>query len=137
MDMIASRVWRILRKMNRYREAGPSDTERLSHLLTHSERVFGAYVNPEGTPVSEIIISSKGLYLIRPGQEIWHIEYRRIANISLGEAQKASRSLTITERDGTEHIVDVAGGEGKFRDTFGLWRFLARVTEDIEAGRIP
>jgi hypothetical protein len=137
-NMVESRVHRILKRNKHYRAAGPDDADRLglTPILEPGERLLGMYTNPPGWNCDEIAVTTKRLLLHQPGKEPRNFKYRDVQDISLGEAQKASRSLTVTLYDGTMCVVDVALGEGKFRDSLEFLRFLKRVVDDVQMGRV-
>ncbi len=137
MNMIESRVHRILRRMERYRAARPEDADRLglSAILEPEERLIGMYLNPPGTITDEVAVTTLRVFLHRPSLEPQHFKYRDIQDCSWGEEGKASRSVTVTLKDGCMIVVDVAGGEGKLRDSLEFLRFLDRAAEDIRLGR--
>ncbi|QDV89669.1 hypothetical protein RAS2_07420 [Phycisphaerae bacterium RAS2] len=135
-NMIESRVHRILRRMERYRPARPEDADRLglTTLLEQGERLIGMYLNPPGPITDEVAVTTERIFLHRPGLEPQHFKYCDIQDLSMGEEEKASRSVTVTLKDGSVIVVDFAGGEGKLRDSLSFLHFLSRAKDDIQLG---
>ena len=127
------RTKRILAYLKGYRIARPEDAERLGLTpdLGPAEHLIGLYANPPGTTLAEIGVTTKRLCLHYEGKPCEYIKFKDIESTTLGEEMKASRTITVTKHDGTSCKIEVAGGEGRFRDSMAFIRFIDRVVEDL------
>lgn len=123
----------ILAHLKGYRTAAPEDAERfgLTASLGSAESLLAVYVNPLGSTLAEIGVTTERLCLRSEGKACEYVKFKDIKSTTLGEEGKASRTITITRNNGTSCKVEVSGGEGKFRDSMEFLRFIERVVGDL------
>jgi len=133
-NMTISRSKRILTSLKGYRSATPDDAERIGsmRILEPAEELIGIYNNPPGSALAEIAVTTERLCLYTAGEQIRNLKYRDIKAISAGEEGLGSRTISVTRHDGTTCNVEVAGGEGRFRDSMAFIQFLDRVVVDLQ-----
>jgi hypothetical protein len=122
-----------LSSLKGYRVATPDDAGRLDLKsgLDPSEQLVGVYANPEGSKLAEIGVTTERLCLYSPGRPTEHVRFKDIKSTTLGEEATASRMITVTRYDGSSCNIEVAGGEGRFRDSMAFLQFIDRVVADL------
>ena len=133
-NMTLSRSKRILASIKGYRIATPDDAEKLglACVLESAEQLIGVYTNPPGSTLTAIGVTTERLCLHSAGKPFEHVKYREIKATTAGEEGAESRTITVTRNDGTTCDIEVAGGEGRFRDSMAFLQFLDRVVADLK-----
>ncbi len=127
---VKSRVARTLRGLRRFIADPTVLDEYAGRLRTAAGDVLGVYQNPDGVPVSRIVVTSRGLYLIGEQGERF-LAFDDIANVA-GPAQKVQAGdLELSLKSGESIDLPIRGGDQQFRDVFEFLRFLDRVIADL------
>lgn len=132
-NITVSRAKRILASLHGYRVATADDPDRLGLTpnLGPAEHLIGVYTNPPGSTLTEIGVTTERLWLHAASKPTSHITYGDIKATTAGEEGAASRMIAVTRYDGTTCNIEVAGGEGRFRDSMAFVQFLDRVVADL------
>lgn len=93
--------------------------------------LVGMYRNPEPGPPS-FLISESGLDVL--SEPSVHLSYAEFAAVEFDQDKTRARALDLVSRDGTRTRLGVAGGEGRFRDSYTVGTFLRRMIGGLGTG---
>lgn len=126
-----SRVRRTLRNTINFKE-GYSEQERSYGLvLPVGEEYIGTYTNSYPTDNKFVHVSTNGLWVQKENETLFipflNIKHTTIVN---GHDKHKVKEILVELIDGEERLVEINGGDDKFRDLYSFIRFLRRTIED-------
>lgn len=125
----AARAYRILKQLTAFTEAKSwhGDLARIPAPLRFGELV-GTYLNP-GPDGTRLDVFVEGVTWFDQDQQRY-VRFDEIEHVDLPDG-KDSDALRIAVVSGERMLMPVRGGEGRFRDSLSMLRFLKRVVEDL------
>jgi hypothetical protein len=128
MVSVASWAHRALRGISRYHDAR-DEPEYCQRLGSHgTELVIGVYENPPGVEPSTIAITERGLYWASAGANQC-VEFASLGAARTSDEKTVAAEVKMVLLDGSERVIRVEGGEGRYRDAHSMIRFLDRVMD--------
>jgi hypothetical protein len=132
MVSVASRAWRIFRRVGRFKFFNES-AEIPELPLERGEDPIGVYFNMPSSLADAIVVTSSGL-ILRTESGWLPVPYQMIARVVIparsGHLEQV-RGLTLTFLDGKSLALPVLGGTVRTADAFEFARFLDRVRSDL------
>lgn len=128
---VRSRVWRILRHLSDFTMHGDGEELVLPRdILRQGEELLGIYWNHPGSWREAIIVTNRGLHLLRrKGATV--LDYSDMERSRRVGEKTQIQSLDIPLRGGQIVRLPVLGHHGRTRDSLSFMRFLDRVFEDL------
>lgn len=132
---VKTRVDRILKKLPAFRAC--EHLGEKSHAKYHAapledgETLLGIYES--GLGVERLVLfSDQSVHWMK--DQDWHsVKYRELGSVDCPVGDKmAATELLLRTRKGDVEYLPIHGGTENTRDLYEVWRFLLRVTEDLE-----
>ncbi len=128
MVSVASWAHRTLRGVSRYHHCRdePEYCQRFTSWAP--EAVVGVYENPPTAEPSAIVITEEALYW--PSAGATHcVEFASLRDVRSPDEKTAAAEIKLNLLDGSNRVIRIEGGDGKYRDVYSMIRFLDRVIE--------
>ena len=130
MKPAAMWAYRRLRgRLDRYTDVRDEPGLRDQHPTIRE--LVGMYHNPEDGPPS-FLISESGLNV--PSEPVAHLPYAGFTTVEFDHDKTQARALDLVSRDGTRTRLGVAGGDGRFRDSYMIGTFMNRLIVGLGNG---
>jgi hypothetical protein len=134
MVSVASRAWRVFRRIGRFNFLNESAEIPYDLPLGSGEDPIGIYFNAPSSLAGAIVVTSAGL-ILRTESGWLSIPYKMIAKVvipaRIGSLAQV-RELRLILLDGKSLILPILGGTARTADAFEFARFLDRVCSDLE-----
>jgi hypothetical protein len=90
------------------------------------ENLIGVYENPPGVIPRVMVITEKGMYMHSDDGTVY-LKFDDLLSIRGPDEKTGDGTIQLAEQGGRSSTIRVEGGNGKFRDVYGMVRFLDRV----------